>query len=95
MRLLFSLPTLFLSECVLIYIEPRDSDAIVNWVGANMAVSLFVVYEQINPTDAFGAMMLRNLKVSRNSELHVREGLNKMILLVSKPSTPSNIGASY
>ncbi|KAF9317202.1 hypothetical protein BG003_001067 [Podila horticola] len=63
-----SLPTLFLSECVLIYIEPRDSDAIVDWVGANMAASLFVVYEQINPTDAFGAMMLRNLK-ARNIEL--------------------------
>lgn len=29
-----------------------------------MAASLFVVYEQINPTDAFGAMMLRNLKVT-------------------------------
>ncbi|KAF9387026.1 hypothetical protein BGX21_000659, partial [Mortierella sp. AD011] len=57
-----SLPTLFLSECVLIYIQPRDSDAIMDWVGANMDASLFVVYEQINPTDAFGAMMLRNLK---------------------------------
>ncbi|KAF9940259.1 hypothetical protein BGZ67_008026 [Mortierella alpina] len=57
-----SLPTLFLSECVLIYIQPRDSDAIMDWVGANMAASLFVVYEQINPNDAFGAMMLRNLK---------------------------------
>ncbi|KAG0372941.1 hypothetical protein BGX24_012380 [Mortierella sp. AD032] len=57
-----SLPTLFLSECVLIYIQPGDSDAIVNWVGTNMDASLFVVYEQINPTDAFGAMMLRNLK---------------------------------
>ncbi|KAF9902734.1 hypothetical protein EC991_004585 [Linnemannia zychae] len=63
-----SLPTLFLSECVLIYIQPGDSDAIVDWVGTNMDASLFVVYEQINPTDAFGAMMLRNLK-ARNIEL--------------------------
>ncbi|KAF9355388.1 hypothetical protein BGX26_006636 [Mortierella sp. AD094] len=63
-----SLPTLFLSECVLIYIQPRDSDAIMDWVGANMDASLFVVYEQINPTDAFGAMMLRNLK-ARQIEL--------------------------
>ncbi|KAG0291336.1 hypothetical protein BGZ96_005274 [Linnemannia gamsii] len=60
-----SLPTLFLSECVLIYIQPGDSDAIVNWVGTNMDASLFVVYEQINPADAFGAMMLRNLKARR------------------------------
>ncbi|KAF9929884.1 hypothetical protein FBU30_001133 [Linnemannia zychae] len=63
-----SLPTLFLSECVLIYIQPEDSDAIVNWVGTNMDAALFVVYEQINPTDAFGAMMLRNLK-ARQIEL--------------------------
>ncbi|KAF9159732.1 Leucine carboxyl methyltransferase 1 [Mortierella sp. AD010] len=39
-----------------------------DWVGANMDASLFVVYEQINPTDAFGAMMLRNLK-ARQIEL--------------------------
>ncbi|KAF8925848.1 hypothetical protein BGZ58_000422, partial [Dissophora ornata] len=63
-----SIPTLFLSECVLIYIQPRDSDAIMDWVGKNMDASLFVVYEQINPTDAFGAMMLRNLK-ARQIEL--------------------------
>lgn len=63
-----SLPTLFLSECVLIYIQPGDSDAIVNWVGTNMDASLFVVYEQINPADAFGAMMLRNLR-ARQIEL--------------------------
>ncbi|KAF9182441.1 hypothetical protein BGZ51_004745, partial [Haplosporangium sp. Z 767] len=60
-----SIPTLFISECVLIYIQPGDSDTIVDWVGNNMAASLFVVYEQINPTDAFGAMMLRNLKARR------------------------------
>ncbi|GJJ70085.1 [phosphatase 2A protein]-leucine-carboxy methyltransferase [Entomortierella parvispora] len=60
-----SLPTLFLSECVLIYIQPRDSDRIVEWVGTNMSASLFVLYEQINPTDAFGAMMLRNLRARR------------------------------
>ncbi|KAF9360238.1 hypothetical protein BGX34_007878 [Mortierella sp. NVP85] len=63
-----SLPTLFLSECVLIYLQPKDSDAIVDWVGNNMDASLFVVYEQINPTDPFGAMMLRNLK-ARQIEL--------------------------
>ena len=64
-----SLPTLFLSECVLIYIQPGDSDAIVNWVGTNMDASLFVVYEQINPADAFGAMMLRNLRVRKGQKL--------------------------
>ncbi|KAL1921332.1 uncharacterized protein VTP21DRAFT_11048 [Calcarisporiella thermophila] len=56
------LPTLFLSECVLIYLDPHDSDRIVEWVGNNMATSMFVVYEQILPNDAFGSVMIQNLK---------------------------------
>ncbi|KAF9438073.1 hypothetical protein BGZ76_009854 [Entomortierella beljakovae] len=48
--------------------DTRDSDSIVEWVGANMSASLFVVYEQINPTDAFGSMMLKNLR-AREIEL--------------------------
>ncbi|KAG0269017.1 hypothetical protein DFQ27_005123 [Actinomortierella ambigua] len=57
-----SLPTLFLSECVLIYLQPQDSDAIVEWISKTMRAALFVLYEQIQPSDAFGAMMVRNLK---------------------------------
>ncbi|CAG8478697.1 11056_t:CDS:2 [Ambispora leptoticha] len=63
-----SLPTLFLSECVLIYMEPQDSDKIIQWIGDNMQAALFALYEQILPNDAFGAIMLQNLRL-RNIEL--------------------------
>lgn len=67
---------------MLIYLQPKDSDAIVEWVGNNMDASLFVVYEQINPTDPFGAMMLRNLKVCFKSV---------KVALSSPPSIETNL----
>ncbi|CAB4374816.1 unnamed protein product [Rhizophagus irregularis] len=63
-----SIPTLFLSECVLIYMDPIDSNKIVQWAGDNMIAAIFIVYEQILPNDAFGSVMLQNLR-SRNIEL--------------------------
>ncbi|CAG8463375.1 84_t:CDS:2 [Diversispora eburnea] len=63
-----SLPTLFLSECVMIYMDPEDSNKIVEWAGANLISTMFLVYEQILPNDAFGSTMLQNLKL-RNIEL--------------------------
>ncbi|KAI8646395.1 leucine carboxyl methyltransferase 2-like protein [Parasitella parasitica] len=62
------LPTLFLSECVFIYISPEDSNVILKWITDQMKNAMFVLYEQIKPDDAFGKMMIRNLK-SRNIEL--------------------------
>ncbi|CAG8551752.1 733_t:CDS:2 [Funneliformis caledonium] len=57
-----SIPTLFLSECVLIYMDPIDSNKIVQWVGDNMKVAMFIVFEQILPNDPFGSVMLQNLR---------------------------------
>lgn len=57
------LPTLFLSECVLIYINTTDSAALIKWAANLFSESMFVIYEQINPTDAFGKMMVTNLEV--------------------------------
>ena len=57
----FSLPTLFLSECVLVYLEPEDSCAIIAWAARQFKRSAFVTYEQIRPNDAFGQVMSRNL----------------------------------
>ena len=56
-----SLPTLWLSECVLIYLEPEDGDRIVEWVGRNMSHAAFVTYEPFRPFDPFGQVMIRNL----------------------------------
>ena len=59
-----TLPTLLISECCLVYLEPAAADAIVGYF-----VSLFssstplglVLYEPINPFDSFGKVMVSNL----------------------------------
>jgi len=58
-----SLPTLVLSECVLVYLPPKESAAIVGWVASAFEAAAMVIYEQIGPDDAFGRQMLQNLEV--------------------------------
>lgn len=62
------LPTLFLAECVLVYMEPEKSAAIIDWVGRNFKTALFINYEQVNMQDRFGQVMVQNLK-GRHCEL--------------------------
>ncbi len=58
-----SQPTLFLSECVMVYMEPEDSGALIAWAAAEFRTATFVTYEQIHPHDSFGRMMLAHLEV--------------------------------
>lgn len=51
-----------------IYLAPEESNPILKWITETMKNTMFVLYEQIRPDDAFGKMMIRNLK-SRNIEL--------------------------
>ncbi|KAI9507991.1 leucine carboxyl methyltransferase [Russula earlei] len=71
-----TLPTLLLFECVLAYMDPAGSDALVRWfvdyfvsapphAGAPLGA---IVYEMFKLNDAFGRVMLNNLK-SRNVSL--------------------------
>jgi len=43
-----SLPTVFITECVLVYMEPEHSAAIVNWAGGNFKTAIFINYEQVS-----------------------------------------------
>jgi hypothetical protein len=61
-------PTLFLSECVLIYMTVEESSALILWASANFQQSYFVLYEQVEPYDSFGKAMCENLK-ARNCPL--------------------------
>ncbi|KAI7882931.1 leucine carboxyl methyltransferase [Lichtheimia hyalospora FSU 10163] len=61
-------PTLVISECVLIYLDPLDSNRIVNWLTQELTDAMVALYEQIKPDDAFGRMMIHNLQ-SRHIEL--------------------------
>ena len=57
-------PTLWLAECVLVYLERQHAQGILAWAAAELETAAFALYEQIGPHDAFGQMMLRNLEVS-------------------------------
>ena len=58
-----SLPTLFLSECVLVYIQPDAVNPTLQYLEETFTNNVIVVYEQIRPNDPFGSMMIRNLHV--------------------------------
>ena len=66
-----SLPTLFLSECVLIYIVPEKVNPTLQLLQQSFPNSCIVVYEQIRPSDPFGQMMIRNLHVILNTLVHI------------------------
>jgi tRNA wybutosine-synthesizing protein 4 len=70
-------PTYVLCECVLVYMEPEHSAALVRWFGERCPRAVGVVYEQINPDDAFGRQMVLNLQV--------RAGFHHVFWASSKP----------
>ena len=58
------LPTLFLSECVLVYLEPADSCAVIAWTASAFKRSVFVTYEQVR---RFFSLFLCDARNTRNS----------------------------
>ena len=61
-----NLPTLLLFECVLVYVSPDASQALIQWFVdyfASSSVVGAVVYEMFGLNDSFGAVMVENLKV--------------------------------
>ncbi|VDC02675.1 unnamed protein product [Peniophora sp. CBMAI 1063] len=64
-----ALPTLVLCECVLAYLHPSTSDALLTWFGEHCKGVLGVaIYEMFGLNDSFGRVMKSNLK-SRNVDL--------------------------
>ena len=55
-------PTLFLSECCLVYLDPTIADDIITSCSTLTQQGIFITYEPILPEDAFGRTMLDNLK---------------------------------
>lgn len=58
----FNKPTLFLTECVLVYIENECVNRLLSWISSKFKAALFVNYEMCNINDTFGDVMLGNLK---------------------------------
>lgn len=57
-----SVPTIFIAECVLVYIEPKNCDSLLRALASRFATSAFINYEQVNMNDRFGEVMLANLR---------------------------------
>ncbi|KAI8868483.1 leucine carboxyl methyltransferase [Ramicandelaber brevisporus] len=59
-------PTMVIAECVLVYLQPESSNAVINWFGqafnsATNSCSAFAVYDPMHLGDRFGDVMERNL----------------------------------
>lgn len=47
-----SLPTLLLSECVLVYMTPSQSSNLVRWAAGTFHTAMFINYEQVTSANA-------------------------------------------
>jgi len=61
-------PTLVICELVLIYMEPKYSDAVLNYLSSSFAELLLFNFEQVGPEDPFGKQMTKNIE-ARGSPL--------------------------
>ena len=64
----WSKPTFILTECSLTYVDVKDVTNILGWLSRKLSHFLLVDYEQIQPFDAFGQIMVDHFS-KRNSPL--------------------------
>nr|XP_027219951.1 leucine carboxyl methyltransferase 1-like [Penaeus vannamei] len=64
----YSLPTLFLAECVLVYMSTSKSSQLLQWIAEKFKSAFFINYEMVNLGDRFGEVMVSNLR-SRGCDL--------------------------
>lgn len=57
-----TLPTLFIAECVLIYMNSTHSNSLLKYLSQNYEKCCFLNYEQCNLNDRFGEIMLSNMQ---------------------------------
>lgn len=43
----FTVPTIFLAECVLVYIESQNCTNLLKWFSSQFQTAVFVIYEQV------------------------------------------------
>ncbi|XP_037232933.1 tRNA wybutosine-synthesizing protein 4-like isoform X1 [Falco rusticolus] len=63
------IPTLFIAEVVLTYMENSRSDALIQWAAEHFSQACFLLYEQMHPEDPFGRVMQQHFS-QLNSTLH-------------------------
>ncbi|XP_059696269.1 tRNA wybutosine-synthesizing protein 4 isoform X1 [Haemorhous mexicanus] len=56
------IPTLFIAEVVLTYMETTRSDALIQWAAEHFPQACFLLYEQVHPEDPFGRVMQQHFR---------------------------------
>ncbi|OQR79558.1 leucine carboxyl methyltransferase 1-like [Tropilaelaps mercedesae] len=56
------LPTLFITECVLVYMAPSDCEALLSYITSTFKKAVLLNYDPVNMNDKFAEVMLENLK---------------------------------
>uniref|UniRef100_A0A8D2HJX9 Leucine carboxyl methyltransferase 1 n=1 Tax=Urocitellus parryii TaxID=9999 RepID=A0A8D2HJX9_UROPR len=56
------LPTLLITECVLVYMTPEQSANLLKWASNTFETAMIINYEQVNMGDRFGQIMIENLR---------------------------------
>ncbi|KAF6125028.1 leucine carboxyl methyltransferase 1 [Phyllostomus discolor] len=56
------LPTLLITECVLVYMTPEQSANLIKWAANSFGTAMFINYEQVNMDDRFGQIMIEHLR---------------------------------
>lgn len=67
------LPTLVLTECLLVYMRSEDSEMILSNFARLFLNVGFVNYEMIGPDDKFGQQMIENIEMRGCSLLGIRD----------------------
>lgn len=57
----FSLPTIIIAECVLVYMTKEDSMKLLKYFSQLFSQCSFINYEQVNLNDRFGQVMIENM----------------------------------
>lgn len=57
-----NLPTMFIAECVLVYMSCDESSALLSWITRNFPHAVLVTYDPVNMEDKFAEVMVENLK---------------------------------
>uniref|UniRef100_A0ABI7ZWI7 Leucine carboxyl methyltransferase 1 n=1 Tax=Felis catus TaxID=9685 RepID=A0ABI7ZWI7_FELCA len=68
------LPTLLITERVLVYKTPEQSANLLKWAANSFETAMFINYEQVNMDDRFGQIVIENLR-RRQCDLAGKERL--------------------